>query len=252
MNFDGQAIIVTGSGSGIGRATALRFAELGGSVVVADLDAAAAAKTVSELKTPGLAVTTDVSDSAQVAALVAAAVDAFSRIDVLVNNAGYGLRGTVETIAEEDWDRLMSVNAKGVFLCSKYAMPELAKSGGRIVNVTSYTAQVGIPDRAAYVASKGAISALTRAMAVDHMGQGVRVNAVAPGTVNSPYFARMLAESEDPELLRASLDGRALVGRMAEPEEIAQAIVWLASDESRFAVGSVLTVDGGTSIWGRR
>jgi NAD(P)-dependent dehydrogenase (short-subunit alcohol dehydrogenase family) len=251
MNFAGQAIIVTGAGSGIGRATALRFAELGGSVVVADVNVEAGAKTAAELATPGLAVATDVSDSAQVAGLVSAATEAFGRLDVLVNNAGFGLRGTVETITEQDWDRLMAVNAKGVFLCSKYAIPELAKHAGRIVNVASYTAQVGIPDRAAYVASKGAISALTRAMALDHVGQGIRVNAVAPGTVNSPYFAKMLSESPDPVALRASLDGRAPVGRMAEPEEIAQAIVWLASDESRFAVGSVLTVDGGTSIWGR-
>jgi meso-butanediol dehydrogenase/(S,S)-butanediol dehydrogenase/diacetyl reductase len=251
MNFEGQSIIVTGAGSGIGRATALRFAQLGGSVVVADLDAEAAERTASELKTPGAPCTVDVSNARQVAALVATAINTFGRLDVLVNNAGFGFRGTVESIDEPDWDRLMAVNAKGVFLCSKYALPELKKTSGRIVNVASYTAQVGIPDRAAYVASKGAVTALTRAMAVDHIGDGVRVNAVAPGTVNSPYFARMLAESNDPEALRAALDGRAPIGRMAEPEEIANAIVWLADDESRFAVGTVLTVDGGTSIWGR-
>nr|WP_119611829.1 SDR family oxidoreductase [Streptomyces acidiscabies] len=251
MSAQGQVVIVTGAGSGIGRATALRFAERGWTVVAADVDEGAAARTVAELKTPGKAVSVDVSDSARVAALISTVVQSFGRIDVLVNNAGIGFRGTVETIEEADWDRVMAVNAKGVFLCSKYAIPELAKTGGRIVNVASYTAAQGIADRAAYVASKGAIASLTRAMAVDHIGQGIRVNAVAPGTVNSPYFAKMLAESPDPESLRASLDGRAPVGRMAEPEEIADAIVWLASEESGFVVGSVLTVDGGTSIWGR-
>jgi meso-butanediol dehydrogenase / (S,S)-butanediol dehydrogenase / diacetyl reductase len=251
MDFHGKTAIVTGAGSGIGRATALRLAALGASLTAADKNLAAAEETAGLAGKQAVATCTDVSSSADVQKMVAATVEAFGRLDILVNNAGYGFRGTVETISEADWDRLMAVNTKSVFLCSKFALPELVKTSGAIVNVTSYTAQVGIPDRAAYVASKGAIAALTRAMAVDHIGQGVRVNAVAPGTVNSPYFSRMLAESDNAEQLRASLDGRAPIGRMAEPEEIADAIAWLAGSESRFAVGTVLTVDGGTSIWGR-
>jgi meso-butanediol dehydrogenase/(S,S)-butanediol dehydrogenase/diacetyl reductase len=251
VNFDGQVVVVTGGGGGIGRATAHRFADCGATVAVADVDHDAAQKSAAELSTPGIGLQVDVSDSGAVETLVSTIAKRFGRLDVLVNNAGVGFKGTVETSSEHDWDRLMAVNLKSVFLCSKYAMPELAKVSGRIVNVTSYTAQQGIADRAAYVASKGAIAALTRAMAVDHAGQGVRVNGVAPGTVNTPYFARMLAAAPDADALRASLDGRALVGRMAEPDEIADAIVWLASDESRFVVGTVLTVDGGTSIWGR-
>jgi meso-butanediol dehydrogenase / (S,S)-butanediol dehydrogenase / diacetyl reductase len=251
MTFSGQVVVVTGAGSGIGRATALRFARDGATVVVADADEAASRRTLSDLSTRGIAQKVDVSDSAQVAELMRRTVDELGRIDVLVNNAGFGIRGTVETLTEDEWDRQFAVNVKGVFLCSKYALPALARVGGSIVNVASYTSAQGIAARAAYVATKGAVAALTRAMAVDHAARGVRVNAVAPGTVDTPYFTRMLAEAEDAPALRASLDGRALVGRMAEPDEIASAIVWLAGPDSRFVVGSVLTVDGGTSIWGR-
>lgn len=197
-----------------------------------------------------LAVTVDVSDSASVRSMIKTVVDNFGGIDVLCNNAGFGFPGNVLDIDEDNWDRLMSVNLKGVYLCSKYAIPELAKTGdGRIVNTSSYTANVGIRDRAAYVASKGGVSALTRAMALDHVDQGIRVNAVAPGTINSPYFDKMIAESPEPQELVDSLNGRSPMQRMGRPEEVAEAIVWLAAKESSFATGSVLTVDGGTSTW---
>ncbi|MER5183294.1 SDR family oxidoreductase [Streptomyces sp. NPDC002896] len=250
MNFTDQTVIVTGGGSGIGRAAALRFARLGANLAVVDRNADAAAETAAKAGPKALAVTADVSDSASVRAMVISVVDAFGRIDVLCNNAGFGFPGTVLEIDEDSWDQLMAVNVKGVFLCSKHCIPELAKTGeGRIVNTSSYTAAVGIPDRAAYVASKGAVSALTRAMALDHVGQGIRVNAVAPGTVNSPYFAKMIDQSPDPQALLGELNGRAPMQRMGRPEEIAEAIVWLASRESSFATGSVLTIDGGTSAW---
>ena len=192
----------------------------------------------------------DVSDAAAVSGLVDATIAAFERIDILCNNAGFGLRGTVVTIDEADWDRIMVVNGRSVFLCSKHAMPHLIASGnGRIVNTSSYTSFVGIPDRAAYVASKGAITALTRAMALDHVGDGVRVNAVAPGTVDSRYFQEMIASSEDPDALLRELRGRSPMSRMGTPQEIAEAIAWLASGRSSFATGSVLTVDGGSTSW---
>lgn len=250
MNFTNQTVIVTGAGSGIGRAAALRFAELGANVAVADKNEAAAAEVAGEAGSKALAVTVDVSDSASVRSMVSAVVQAFGGIDVLCNNAGFGFPGNVLQIDEDNWDRLMSVNLKGVYLCSKYAIPELAKSGdGRIVNTSSYTAAVGIRDRAAYVASKGGVSALTRAMALDHVDQGIRVNAVAPGTVNSPYFDKMINQSTDPQGLLDELNGRAPMHRMGRPEEIAEAIVWLAAKESSFTTGSVLTIDGGTSAW---
>ncbi|MEV7135608.1 SDR family oxidoreductase [Arthrobacter sp. NPDC093128] len=250
MNFDGQSIIVTGGGSGIGRATVLKFAELGGRVAVADVSLDAAREVSSLAGGGSIPLQVDVSDAAQVRAMVDETVAAFGGIDVLCNNAGFGFLGTVADIGEADWDRLMAVNVKGVYLCSKYSLPALARSGeGRIVNTSSYTAAVGIPNRAAYVASKGAVSALTRAMALDHVGQGIRVNAVAPGTVNSPYFNKIVGESADPQAVLEELNGRSPMHRMGEPEEIAAAIVWLASKESSFATGSVLTVDGGTSSW---
>ena len=250
MNFTDQTVIVTGAGSGIGRAAALRFAELGANVVIADKNEAAARVVADEAGAKALAVTVDVSDSASVRSMIKTVVDNFGGIDVLCNNAGFGFPGNVLEIDEENWDRLMSVNLKGVYLCSKYAIPELAKTGdGRIVNTSSYTASVGIRDRAAYVASKGGVSALTRAMALDHVDQGIRVNAVAPGTINSPYFDKMIAESPEPQELVDSLNGRSPMHRMGRPEEVAEAIVWLAAKESSFATGSVLTIDGGTSTW---
>lgn len=244
-----KTAIVTGGGSGIGRATARLFGQHGARVVVADKNHDAAKAVANGIGKDAIAVAVDVSDSAQVKALVGATVKAFGKIDVLINNAGFGFTGNVVTIPEEDWDRLMSVNLKGIFLCSKYVIPEMSKSGGGvIVNTTSYTATAAIADRTAYVASKGGVSALTRAMAMDHAKENIRVNAVAPGTVNSPYFDKIFAGAADPVGLRADYNARAIMGRMGEPDEIAEAILFLASHRSRFATGSVLTIDGGSSI----
>ena len=248
--FKEKVVIVTGAASGIGLATARLFVEEGASVVIVDRNAAAAQAAAHEAGGQTLAIAADVGLAQDVQAMVAQVVAKFGRIDVLVNNAGFGFKGTVESIAEEDWDRLFAANVKGVFLCSKHVIPVMAKQGGgAIVNTGSYTASVGIADRAAYVASKGAVVSLSRAMALDHIHQNIRVNCVAPGTIASPYFEKMFAESSDPDGMRAELDGRAPLGRMGKPEEIAQAIVWLASERAAFAVGSTLTVDGGTTIW---
>lgn len=248
--FEGDVVVITGAASGIGRAAAELIHARGARVVVADINGEAAEAVAGRLGDRALAVAVDVSDQRSVSSLMEKTVARFGGIDVLCNNAGFGLRGTVATTQEDDWDRLMSVNLKGVFLCSKYAMPHLIASGaGRIVNTSSYTAVVGIPDRAAYVASKGAINALTRAMALDHAPDNVRVNAVAPGTVSSPLIDGVIAAAPDPSAARIEFDRRSPLNRMGEPDEIAEAIAWLASPRSSFATGSVLTVDGGSSAW---
>jgi meso-butanediol dehydrogenase / (S,S)-butanediol dehydrogenase / diacetyl reductase len=249
MDLQDKVCIVTGGGSGIGLATVKLFARHGAKVAIADIDGEKADRAAKELGANASAFTCDVSQSGQVSKMVEGVLGKWGRIDVLVNNAGFGFTGTVVSIPEEDWDRLMSVNLKGMFLCSKYVVPAMQRQGGGvIVNTTSYTAVSAIANRAAYVASKGGVSALTRAMALDHVGDHIRVNAVAPGTIDSPYFTKIFAQAADPAGLRKQYDARAAMGRMGKADEVAEAILFLASDRSKFATGSVLTLDGGSSI----
>jgi meso-butanediol dehydrogenase/(S,S)-butanediol dehydrogenase/diacetyl reductase len=249
MRLKDKVCIVTGGGSGIGRASALLFAREGARLVVADKRLQAAEAVAAECTREGaqaLPVAVDVARSAEVQRMVAVAIGTFGRLDVLVNNAGYGIAGSVVETDEQAWDDLMAVNVRGVFLCCKYAIPAMkANGGGAIVNTASVVAAVGIRDRAAYCASKGAVAALTRAIAIDHVGDGIRCNAVAPGTVDTPYFDRILKTSADPDAVRRKLEARQLLGRLGKPEEIAAAILFLAGDESRFATGTILTIDGG-------
>ncbi|WP_113452138.1 SDR family oxidoreductase [Rhizobium sp. SYY.PMSO] len=246
MRLKDKTAIVTGAAAGIGAATAALFAREGARALVADRDGAAAAAVARQIV--GIAAAVDVSDETAVKAMAAQAAAAFGRVDILVNNAGYGIRGSVLTIEAADWDALMAVNVKGVFLCSKHVIPLMA-GGGAIVNTASNVANVGLADRAAYVASKGAVAALTRAMALDHAAADIRVNAVAPGTTWSSYFDKILETHPDPDGFVAALNARAPMHRVARPEEIAQAILWLASGESSYATGSILTVDGGMTAW---
>ena len=250
MRLENKIALITGAAAGIGKATAELFVREGAKVVIADRDGAAASAVAQPLGEAAIAVTVDVSIGPQVKRMMDEAVVRFGRLDVLVNNAGYGIRGNVVTTAEEDWDTLMDVNLKGVFLCSKYAVPHMvAQGGGSIVNTSSTIASVGIPDRVAYVASKGGVAALTRAMALDHAADNIRVNSVAPGVIWSSYYEKMLETHEDPEMFLAKLKARAPTNRWGEPGEIASAILWLASDESSFATGSSMTIDGGYTAW---
>lgn len=250
MRLSNKVAIITGAAAGIGAATAELFVKEGAQVVVADRDFEKAQAVAQRLGDKALAVAADVSKSADVQAMVNAAVNRFGALDILVNNAGYGCLGTVVTTDEQAWDDLMGVDLKGVFLCSKYAIPHLARRGkAAIVNLASTISVVGIKDRAAYVAAKGGVAALTRAMALDHIEQGIRVNSVAPGVVASSYFDKMIAEHPDPEAFKKWNDSRAPIGRAGQPAEIAQMILFLASEESSFATGAMFTVDGGYTAW---
>ncbi|MCT4371619.1 SDR family oxidoreductase [Yangia mangrovi] len=251
MNLANKVAIITGAGAGIGAATAKLFAAEGAQVVVADYDATNAKDVADEIGNSAIAIEVDVRDSASVKAMIDETISAFGGIDILVNNAGRGSLGTVETCDEDQWNDIMAVNVNGVYLCSKHAVPEMRKRGGGvIVNTASNIAMaMAIKDRAAYVAAKGATASLTRAMALDFAADNIRVNSVAPGVIWSNYYNKMLGEVADPDAFKAGLRARAPSNAWGQPEDIANAIIYLASDRSSFAVGTMLTVDGGASIW---
>lgn len=248
MKLAGKIAIITGAGSGIGHEAAKLFAREGALVVVADRDIASAERVAGEIAGQGgkaEPLQVDVSREAEVKAMVDSVATRHGRLDILVNNAGYGFAGTVVTTSEVDWDALMAVNVKGVFFGCKHAIPVMERQGGGvIVNTASAVANIGITDRAAYVASKGAVAALTRAMAIDHVAANIRINCVAPGTIESPYFTEILKAPNSAEL-RRGLEQRQAMERLGQPIEIAKAMLFLASDDSSFCTGSTLTADGG-------
>lgn len=249
MRLASKIAIITGSGSGIGHEAAKLFASEGAAVIVADRDLAAAERVAGEITAAGGKATphkVDVSKEAEVKAMVEKAVADHGRLDILVNNAGFGFAGTVVNTSEADWDVLMAVNVKGVFFGCKHAIPVMeAQGGGVIVNTASAVANIGITDRAAYVASKGAVAALTRAMAIDHVAAKIRINCVAPGTIETPYFTEIFAKSPNAAELRRGLEQRQAMERLGQPIEIARAMLFLASEESSFCTGTTLTADGG-------
>jgi NAD(P)-dependent dehydrogenase (short-subunit alcohol dehydrogenase family) len=252
QNLAGQTAIITGAGSGIGQATAFLFAQQGAQVVVADYNLEAAHKTVALIVESGiakenaLAFPVDVTKADQTALLIDKTIATFGKLDILVNNAGIGVAGTVLTTAEDDWDRIMAVNVKGIFQCSRFAIPKMKENGGGcIVNVSSIAAIVAVVDRAAYGASKGAVLALTKAMAADHVPDNIRVNCVCPGTVDTPWVDRMVQSYSDPAEAKRKMVARQPIGRLGTPEEIAGAILYLASPIATFATGSALIIDGG-------
>jgi meso-butanediol dehydrogenase / (S,S)-butanediol dehydrogenase / diacetyl reductase len=236
--FSGRRALVTGAGSGIGAAVARGLHAEGAEVVVADLRSESIEALVAELGGQASAAAVDVRDEDAVSALV-------RDLDVLVNSAGVGSTTTAPETPLAVWEEVFGVNARGTFLCCKHAIPGMAKrGGGSIVNIASVGGLVGLRNRAAYCASKGAVIAFTRAAAVDHVAQGVRVNAVCPGTVDTPWVHRLVEEvGESLEALRA----RQLMGRLGTPEEVAAAVMYLASDDAAFVTGTALVIDGGLS-----
>jgi meso-butanediol dehydrogenase / (S,S)-butanediol dehydrogenase / diacetyl reductase len=248
----GRAAVVTGAGSGIGRATAMALAGADARVVVADVNAEGAEGTVAQIREAGgtaVAFGCDVRDPDSVAAMIDCCELEFGGVDILVNNAGTTVAATIVETSVADFDRIMAVNVRGVFLGIRAVIPRmLSRGGGVIVNVTSAAAVRTVPDRAAYIASKGAVLALTKAVALDHMTEGIRCNAVAPGVVDSPWFASVLADEPDPAAAREAMRTRQPLGRMGQPEEIAAAVMYLCSDEASLVNGACLFVDGGYSL----
>jgi len=236
--YDGMRALVTGGGSGIGAATARLLREAGAEVACLDLDPSGAPEGCHR-------VTGDVSDPA-VAAAVDEAVGLLGGLDVLVNNAGVGAAGTVEDSDDDVFRRLHEVNVLGTVRVTRAALPALRRSScAAVVNTCSVAAQVGLPQRAAYSASKGAVLSLTLAMAADHLADGIRVSAVAPGTADTPWVQRLLDAADDPRAERRALEARQPIGRLVSAEEVAATICYLASPASGAVTGVVMTVDGG-------
>jgi NAD(P)-dependent dehydrogenase (short-subunit alcohol dehydrogenase family) len=246
MRLGGKICAITGGGSGIGRETCLLFATEGATVVVADKSREAATAVAAEIGGACAPMEVDVASAVSVANMVREVVGRFGRLDVLVNNAGWTLKGTIDETSDEDWDRLVAVNITGVFLGCKHTIPVMRKAGGGvIVNTASVGASVGIRERAAYCATKGAVLAMTRAMALDHVGDNIRINCVAPGTIDTPIFNEIMAKAENPKEVRRELAARQAMNRLGTPREIANGMLFLACDESSFMTGAVLTIDGG-------
>lgn len=237
--FTGLVAVVTGGASGIGAAIARRLQDGGARVAVFDLHPDAAPHA-------DLAVAVDVSDDESVRAGIEQVATTFGRLDIVVNNAGIGAQGTIEANGDDEWHRVFDINVLGLVRVTRAALPHLRRSpAAAIVNTCSIAATAGLPERALYSASKGAVAALTRAMAADHLREGIRVNAVNPGTADTPWIGRLLASADDPAAERAALEARQPHGRLVSADEVADAVAYLAGPGAGSTTGIALAVDGG-------
>ncbi|MDE0483854.1 MAG: glucose 1-dehydrogenase [Candidatus Poribacteria bacterium] len=245
MRLKDKVAIITGAASGIGKATAKLFAEHGAKVVVADIDENGGNQTVTDIQDAGneaIFIQTDVTIKADTEQMVAQTLKNYGKLDTLLNSAGIAMRLPVAELPEEDWHRCLDVNLNGVFLCAKAAIPAMQKNGGgSIINMSSIYGIVGADVRAAYVASKGAVTNLTRGMALDYAEDNIRVNCICPGFVETPLVAGVIKTPDEYQKLANKHPMR----RLGQPEEIAYGALYLASDESAFVTGIALPIDGG-------
>jgi NAD(P)-dependent dehydrogenase (short-subunit alcohol dehydrogenase family) len=249
MRLRDEVVFITGASRGIGAATAVASAREGARVALLGTDSAAGEEVATTCRASGgeaMWLAVDLEHEDEIASAVARVVDAWGRIDVLINNAAIYAKGTVVTTSRDDWERLMRVNVTAAYLCARHALPPMiAGGGGSVVNVASEAGLVGIANQTAYNVSKAALISLTQSMALDFVGDGVRVNCVCPGTTLTPLVEAAIAREADPEGERVRLGAVRPMNRLGRPEEIAEAIVFLASDAASYATGAVLAVDGG-------
>ncbi|NMB16318.1 MAG: SDR family oxidoreductase [Firmicutes bacterium] len=251
MRLQGQAAIVTGATSGIGKAIALLFAQEGARVVVVGRNQERGRETLLEIESRGgqaIFLPTELTDEEQVRKMAADAVDSFGQIDILVNNAGVVFNGSIPETDLANWNHVYHVNVTSAYLASRFVLPHmLARKSGVILNVSSEAGLKGLRSRAAYCTAKAALIGLTKAMAADHSPDGIRVNVICPGTVETPMVAGVIASHPRPEEMRKEFISRRMTPFLGTPEEIAHAALYLASPEARYVTGAVLAVDGGSS-----
>lgn len=248
MKLQNRSVVITGSGSGIGRACALKFAEEGANVVVADINEAAAVETVKQIIDSGgkaFACKADVADPESVALLVETTIHQYGKINALINNAAIQVNKTIEDTSFEEWNAQMSINVGGVFLCSKLFLPYLKVTRGCIVSMSSVNGYFVEPSCAGYCATKAAIIGLTKAMAIDHGHEGIRVNCICPGYIDAGLAEGYFQSQPDPAQARVDAGKLHALWRIGRPEEVAQVAVFLASDDASFITGSAYVVDGG-------